>query len=308
MKTIEEFREFYNTVLIQDLNILETQRKKLLPKIIVVNIACVFIFWYFAFFFIKSPYNFACIVFVIFTAAIINNIMTFRYTKNFKTDIIGKIAKFINQALCYSPLDGISQDEFEKSRIFLNNPNEYYSKDLVSGVIDNNNIRFSFVDATYKDTDNSNTTFFGLYFISDFNKTFQGNTVVLPDIAENLFGKFGQALQAINISRYELIRLEDPEFEKYFKVCSDNQITSRYILSTSLMKKIVDFKNKTGKKIYLSFVDSHIYIVIPYTSNLFEPKIFTSIIDFDKTLEYYEHLQFFIGIVDDLNLNNDIWK
>ena len=43
-------------------------------------------------------------------------------------------------------------------------------------------------------------------------------------------------------SHGELVKLEDPEFEKSFVVYSGNQTEARYILSTSLMRRILDYK------------------------------------------------------------------
>ncbi len=40
----------------------------------------------------------------------------------------------------------------------------------------------------------------------------------------------------------------------------NDQIQARYILSTSLMKRIVDFKKKTNRRIYLSFVGSMVFV------------------------------------------------
>ena len=72
--------------------------------------------------------------------------------------------------------------------------------------------------------------------MADFNKNFNGHTVVLPDTAEKILGKFGQSLQSMS-SRGELVKLEDPEFEKEFCVYGDDQVEARYILSPALMKR-----------------------------------------------------------------------
>ena len=42
---------------------------------------------------------------------------------------------------------------------------------------------------------------------ADFNKDFQGATVVLPDVAQRRLGFLGQQLQAMNIARGQLIKL-----------------------------------------------------------------------------------------------------
>lgn len=51
-------------------------------------------------------------------------------------------------------------------------------------------------------------------------------------------------------------KLEDPEFEKHFAVYSSDQVQAGYILSTSLMSRIVDFKEKSSRRIHLSFIGS----------------------------------------------------
>ena len=58
----------------------------------------------------------------------------------------------------------------------------------------------------------------------------------------------------------------------------------------------------------MSFIDSRMYIAIPYTENLFEPQLFKTILDFAPVQKYFEDLQLAIGIVEDLNLNLRIWS
>jgi hypothetical protein len=112
----------------------------------------------------------------------------------------------------------------------------------------------------------------------------------------------------MNIFRGELIKLEDPEFESHFVVYGTDQIQARYILSMSLMERIVEFRKKTGRKIYLSFVGSKVFAAVSYTKSLFEPRLFRTLLDFDPICEYFRDLQLAIGIVDDLNLNTRIWS
>jgi hypothetical protein len=172
-------------------------------------------------------------------------------------------------------------------------------------------VKFSEVDAKYESGSGKNRTvqqiFKGLFFIADFNKDFHGRTFVLPDTAEGFLGKLGQAFQEWNISRDDLVRLEDPEFEKEFVVYSNDQVEARYILSTSLMKRIVDFKRQSGKKIHLSFINSQVNVTVSFKRNLFEPRLFSTLLDFEPVREYFEDLVLAVGIVEDLNLNIRIW-
>lgn len=235
------------------------------------------------------------------------------YVSEFKEKIIKPTVKFIDKQLDYDAKKYIDSWKFIESKIFTTKPDRCKGGDYVCGKIGSSNIEFSEFHAEYKTKDNKartnwHTIFRGLFFISDFNKNFNGRTVVVPDTAEKLFGFIGTKLQTLNFSRDQFIKLEDPEFEKLFAVYGTDQIEARYILSSSLMKRIVDFKIKTKKEIYLSFVNSKIYVAIRYNKPLFEPKIFKQIYFFDVMWEYFEDLQTAIGLVEDLNLNTRIWS
>jgi hypothetical protein len=51
-----------------------------------------------------------------------------------------------------------------------------------------------------------------------------------------------------------------------------------------------------------------VFVAISFTRNLFEPKLFSSLIDFENVREYYDDLALAVDIVDDLNLNTRIWS
>ena len=56
------------------------------------------------------------------------------------------------------------------------------------------------------------------------------------------------------------------------------------------------------------FVGSMVFVAISFSRNLFEPKLFSSLTDFENIREYYDDLDLAISIVDDLNLNTRIWS
>ena len=234
------------------------------------------------------------------------------YRSSFKTSVIQKIITFIDPGLSYSKFGKVSQSLFTMSDIFRQRLDKYTGDDHVSGTLGKTKVEFSELYTSYtvrdsKGRQHEHTVFKGLFFMADFNKHFRTRTVVLPDTAERLFGHVGTLFQSMNKLRGQLIKLEDPEFEKLFAVYSTDQIEARYILSTSLMKRIVDFQKKTGKRIYLSFVGSKVFAAIPYTKDLFEPRVFRTILHFEPVQEYFRDLQLAIGIVEDLNLNTRIW-
>ncbi|MEH2069140.1 MAG: DUF3137 domain-containing protein [Nostoc sp.] len=143
--------------------------------------------------------------------------------------------------------------------------------------------------------------FKGLFFQAKFNKNLRTVTIVQPKV-------INANIHALNHAKKQTIKLEDPEFAKLFTVYGDDQIEARYVLSTSLMDKIVNFRKKTNRNIYISFVDDMIYIAIEeaVANNIFEPNLYKSMLSFAPLREYFETLNLMLGIVEDLNLDRQI--
>ena len=317
MKTLEELEKFYQTALLPDLLQLEEKRKKLLKRyfniaLVALCIAAAVIFFLAGYFNLVFDVILFPLILCIMAIVVICIFITRGYIREFKILIIDRIVHFIDQNLTYYRARCIPKSVFVASQIFKTKPNRYKGDDFVTGKIGATQIQFSEIEAKYESGSGKNRSveivFKGLFFIADFNKNFKGQAVVLPDAAEKLFGHFGKLLQSWNLARDQLISLEDPEFEKLFVVYGSDQVEARYILSTSLMRRIIDFREKTNRNIYLSFVGSKVFVAVPYTRNLFEPRIFKTVVDIEPIKEYYEDLLLAVGIVDDLNLNTRIWS
>ena len=322
MKTLEDLKEFYETTLINDLRPLEARRKSLVNKFLIVG---AFILGGIVIGFVviaaagpPTPVIFFVpAVLGLILGVIIFSLMSKGYVQEFKGTIIGKLVNFLDANLAYSQSGRIPQSTYMASKIFTRRPDRYSGDDYVAGKVGATQIEFSELKTEYKTTSTNSkghrqthwhTIFKGLFFVADFNKHFACETVVLPDTAQKLFGRLGQKLQSLNVFRGQLIKLEDPEFESLFVVYGDDQVQARYILSTSLMQRIVQFKTRSQKPIYLSFVGSKVFVAVSCTKNLFEPKIFSTLLNFGPIRQYYEDLQLAVGIVEDLNLNTRIWS
>lgn len=236
-----------------------------------------------------------------------------KYIAEFKQKIISEIVHFVDPSLTYKPQDAFPFSEFVASKIFLRRPDRYIGDDLIFGRLGATDIAFSEVHALYKtesgddDKDKWSKLFDGLFFKADFHKNFNGEYFIMPDFAERTFGRFGKFMQKMNKSRGQLVSLEDPEFEKEFAVYGSDQVEARYILSSSMMSRLLDYKRKTNKAIMISFVRSSIYIALPSNRYLFEPRILLSVVNRDKTIEYFNDMSMALSIVEELNLNTRIW-
>ena len=330
MKSEEEFREYYEKTLLPELKPLESRRWKVMAGVIIATVvgltmmvaAPLAVMFVQAYLNQDNPLICCCLggaPFIIGIAILGSAYpaLTKSYRRDFKENIIKRIIKCIDENLDYDPTKCISRDLYSKSKIFLSHVDRYGGDDYVFGKIGKTKIEFSELHTEYKtETTDSrghrhtqwHTIFKGLFIVADFNKNFKGATTVLPDTAEKLFGNMlGSFLQSHNIGRPDLVKLEDPEFEKLFVVYGTDQVEARYILSSSLMQRIVEFKKRTGKNIHLSFVDNNVTVAISYGKDLFEPRIFRTILDYNGIKTYYEDLQLATSLVDELNLNTRIW-
>jgi hypothetical protein len=312
MSDYKNFKEFYDIKLVHDLKELDEERKQVDRKVLLIGVIAVIIIVLIGRFRGSATMYFQILAGVVGFIAV--TVVSKNYRQNFKNKIISKIAGFVDENLVYTPEGTVSREEFTNSDIFQKYASNYRGEDHFKGKMDKTTFEFSEVVAKHvtstgtgsKRKEHQHLIFKGIFFVADFNKHFNGYTVVLPDTAERMLGKFGQNLQSMS-SRGQLVKLENPEFEKEFCVYSDDQVEARYILSPSLMQRIVEFKRKWDTKIYLSFRDSKVYIAIKMNKNLFETRLFKSIEDFNFIEENIQFLILITGIIEDLNLNTRIW-
>jgi len=315
-----DFAHFYVTTLLSELKSLEAVRKTVARRLCVlfISTASVFMLSVVVDLAGEGPGSmpFMVAVFSVPVVTFAYRFLVSGYVHAFKVNIIGRIVTYMDPDLTYCPRGHVPKWQVVASRIFSRHPDRVTGDDLVEGRIVATNMQFSEVHAEAKHESRFSTSggrrkwstiFRGLFFVADFNKKLRGKTLILPDTAERVLGGVGTFLQSLNAERGELMTMDDPEFEKHFVVYGDDQVEARYVLSTSLMGRIVEFRKRTGRRVCLSFVGSHVYVAIPYQRRLFEPRVFRSILGFEGVEAYFEDFQLFLGIVGDLDLNTRIW-
>ncbi len=267
-----------------------------------------------------------------------------------KKNVASKIVSFFGEDFSLDPADQIDKETINESLTFPRAAKEAYGEDFVSGTVGDTAVEFSEVILSrspfaevkqvgvltteekkeqvekmkrYKMSKMAaadNAHFFrGLYFVADFPKAFRGHTVVRPtdgdlDPEDRLTTADGPAL-----GRLEQVHLEDPELESVYNVYGTDQQQARYILSTSLMERIKNFRGRTGKSVYLSFYESNMHVAVPYSRDLLELRELRSkeellgdteigtIVDRERAFDYFKDLTFILEIVEEFDLNTRIW-
>lgn len=219
----------------------------------------------------------------------------------YKNEVISRMVEVLVDNGRYLPDHGIPESTFNTSNLFIR-PDRYHSEDLIQGTIDKTSFHFAEIHAEERQvSSNGKTTtthwvtiFQGFFFVADFHKDFSGRTVV----SRNSFFKLKRGR----------VKLENVDFEKRFDVFSTDQVEARYILTPSMMERIIALDKRLGGDIVLSFCNSQVIIAIANSTNHFEADIWSRI-DNTKTLHReYNLISSMISIVKELNLNTRIWS
>jgi len=318
MKKSSELTDFYYKTLYPALKELEKERTHLKHRVITVALIYTTFFVVLFFSLLQNFFTLDFLFLFLFAyfgiGAFIYKFLIKDYTSAFKTKIIEPLIKAIDENLNYSPELHLDAVHFSRSKLFNTTPDRVSGNDYVHGKIDGVNLAFSDFHAEKKHKDSKgrsswSTIFRGLFIVSEFHKNFLGTTIVLPDKAQKAFGDLiGNWLQSNNPTREELIKMDDPAFEREFVVYGSDQIEARYILTHSLMQKLLNYKKRTKKDIYVSFVANNITLAIAYNRDLFEPTLFESLLNYKIAMEYIDTLHLATGIVKELRLNTKIWS
>ncbi|PWS32784.1 DUF3137 domain-containing protein [Pedobacter paludis] len=236
------------------------------------------------------------------------------YKDAFKRDVIGTALKNLDQSLTIDPYKGIYEPEFIGSQLFKTDPDRYSTEDLVRGVAGKTGFYFAEVHAEYKTevrTKNGTRTewhdiFKGIIFVADFNKNFNGVTIVRPkDIGSSIGAWFSK--NVFSFGNNDVVQLENTAFCKEFITYANDQVEARYILTPAMMERILELNSRAKYTLTMSFISSRMYIGFPLDRNYFEAPIFKTLLNPDLLNEDISTINFMYDIIRELDLNTRIW-
>lgn len=291
------------------LQVLENKRKELLRKgrsegliyaaiFLVVGVIALLILKLEGIF---GPIVIVVISVIIFITCINNKSKIF--SSFYKEEVVDEIIHAFCPNATYSPNNGVSEELFRNSGLFTS-PDRYHAEDLIEGCLDKTSFICSEVHAEERRARSTKNgvqyyweyIFKGFLFIADFHKEFQGETTVLRDSFFKI--KMGASR----------VKMENPDFEKVFDVFSTNQIEARYLITPSMMERMLKLDSNFKKGVTISFRNSMILVAIPDSKNRFEADVWSSLSDMSILKSDFVVLQSLLEIVDELNLNTRIWS
>lgn len=238
------------------------------------------------------------------------------YRHSFKQRVVGLVLKTIDESLEIDYKSGLSEDDFVRSQLFSKEPDRYRSEDQISGMAGKTVFSFSELHAEYKtvtQTKNGrqehwHTLLKGIVFNADFNKQFNGVTVVRPkDMSSALGAWVSKAMPMFSTSGRTVVQLENTEFDNEFVTYSTDQIEARYILTPLMMERLCELNKRCNHTISVSFIRSSIFIAFPLNKDYFEPPIHKSLLNNDFLTEDIAVIRFMYDIIRELDLNTRIW-
>jgi hypothetical protein len=238
------------------------------------------------------------------------------YRHDFKQRVVGTALKSIDECMELQYDTGLSERNFINSQLFTQRPDRFKSQDQVYGTTGKTSFSFSEVHAEYKTVTQTksgrqehwHTILKGIVFCADFNKNFNGVTIIRPkDFGTAVGAWISEKIPMFSDSGKDLVKLENVDFSKAFVTYSTDQVEARYILTPSMMEKLLALNNKTKDTISVSFTDAYVYIAFPLSKDYFEPPVFKSLLDGKFLADDLKIIRYMFGIIEELGLNTRIW-
>jgi hypothetical protein len=281
MKTIEEIKYYFRTALANDLKRLDRERRKVIRQsvwfglvlLLAIGIIVFILFIYLDM--IVAPLI-ICFALLAYCWALIVERLAKKYHKDYQDNVLKKLIEFVDKDLAYHPHGGIPEYFFKQSAIFRRIYNRYEGENLVCGKIDALPITSSYLCVKRGNYESwGMSVFVGLMFIVEINKPVAGKTVVISkmEIQESPFLSFALRTMEKWHDCDPIIKTDHCEFEKHFVTHGNSVKLTRNLLSPELMEAILDFTIKQKSPLFLSFLDSKMYVAIS-DSDPFSPVYF----------------------------------
>lgn len=239
-----------------------------------------------------------------------------RFVQKYKSILFGHFLPAIAPSARYAAGEHIARQSFTESKLF---PYQELSSLKGSDLITRADQQFqcSHLDIMQVERTQSNgksetkySQLFKGYFLSAaFNKSFSGETYVLPDGPRAVLGEvYGESFNTL-LKRpgTNIARMEDPDFEQAFSVFTSDQQEARYILSPKLMERILHVKQIFTQDVYVSFIGHQVYVAVQSDKDLFSPPSYGHTYKRELVEKQYSILQALVTIPELFDLDRKIW-
>ncbi len=230
-----------------------------------------------------------------------------RFRKQFKPKIVALILDFINRSVDFRDLKYIEDGEikpevFQKSRLFNTAAPDYVGEDYIEGKIREQEFEMS--ELSVKEfspvRNRLDDIFRGVFLHTQLNRQVTGEILVLP---KHLRQYLSATIKAFTVKGSWVIETKNERFKSNFLVFGTTDADVHDFLSNEMQESILYYKDRTQKEMYISFIESDLFIAVTQPKDLLEPAIWQSNVSFDLVAEFYEDLTLLMSIVRDIDAN-----
>jgi len=305
MSTLAQFRIFYNHTIYPELRRLERLRKRLLGLLFIAAFLLIGILIFEIYLHIWVVTLFLSIPITFFLFFLGYRIRTFVQT--FKPQVMRLVLDFIDDQpnigeLSYTAIGGIEKENFLRSEIFVTPAPIYQTEDSIEGKV--GQMPFTLCEMIVREDspvrNRTNYVFKGIFLHAVFTEETEGRIVIWPREYRQYLSRsirhFNQ--QGGRNVDYEVM---NDKFRETFMTYALEDTHVVGTLSEPMQDAIVNYRQETGKEIYLSFIDEEIFIAITEPKNILEPFIFKSNVSFELVRSFFEDISLLLSIVEDFD-------
>ncbi|MCS6267698.1 MAG: DUF3137 domain-containing protein [Vampirovibrio sp.] len=220
--------------------------------------------------------------------------------------IIKPLLKHICLSLNITSEGEFPQGVYKQSQLFTKPYENFFSPEVVSDNLQRN-FTLGSVITTYTTGSGKNRQthiiFSGLMARISCPKATTGKTFLFPDGSEKLLGGFAKQLQGMtDHAGAKLVTMDNPDFEKAFKVYTTDSVQAHYLLSTKWLEKLTDFQKELNVPISIALHSGMCYVALHGYESPFTPQqdlqqaltasgVYTQYIRLKKLFDQLEVLQ-----------------
>lgn len=227
-----------------------------------------------------------------------------KYRLDFKPKVMRLVLDFIDDSpnvgtLAYDARRQVPLELFERSMLFESKADQYAGEDYINGSI--NNVPFELSELRVREysrvRERLNYVFAGVFFHAQFPEAAKGAVVLLPRKFEQYLSR---PLKALYRKRFVPadVYISNEDFREYFMAYTVTSSRTDKLLTDELQATIIDYQQRTGADIYLSFVGSHLYVAVTEHKDLLEPNLWQSNVSFELVREFYYEIRTLLDILE----------
>ncbi len=302
MKTLANFRIYYNQTIYPELKRLELKRKQLLLLLFIslfLLLGIIVLEFYFDIFLITLILMLPIGVYSTFLLYQIR-----KFTLTFKPRIVNLILDFIGEGKFeYDSKKSIPKSTLIASQLFATSAPYYEGEDFIKGQI--GEIAFEMCELNVREfsrvRNRLNYVFKGIFLNAHFEDKFKGTLVLLPREFKQYLTR---TIKEFTFKNAQPVSMNNPEFEEAFMTYATPDTHIRGLFSPEMQRIILEERFKSQKHIYVSLINGQMYLAVTEHKDILEPFIFRSNLSFELVREFFEDIMLLFSIVEDFDQNH----